>query len=50
MHSVVSESTVDVPEWKRWLQSFKEIVHAEIVKGILDRQSNRKKNYMKWKL
>ena len=42
---------VYVPELKGCLQSFKGILHAENVKGILDRQWSRKKRYvMKWKL
>ena len=32
------------------LQSFQEILHADNVKGVIERQWNRKKSYvMKWK-
>ena len=34
MYSVVSRSTVDVPDRKRKLQCFEGILHAENVKGI----------------
>ena len=45
---MVNGSMVDVPVKK---VSFKEILHAVNVKGILERQWRRKKNYViKWKL
>ena len=43
---MISGFTVDVPERKWRLQRLEESLHAENVKGVLERQLSRKKSYL----
>ena len=50
VYSVVSGSMVDVPELKVLLQGFQGILHAEFVRGLLERRwSGKRRCVMKWK-